>query len=59
MPLLFKKESTAVYSKFYLSESIAEPEPVGAEVFFLAGAGADFKFDLELEPAPFFGKETI
>ena len=57
MPLLFKKESTAVYSKFYLSESIAEP--VGAEVFFLAGAGADFKFDLELEPAPFFGKETI
>ena len=49
-----------------MSFSVAEPEPVGSEVFltFLAGArvGADLKFNLEPEPifwvgyGSFFGK---
>ena len=45
-----------------VTSSVAEPEQFGVEIF-LAGAGADLKFDLEPEanilgsaPAPFFGK---
>ena len=34
--------------------SVAEPEPIGAEVFF-AGAVADLKFELEPEPI-FWGR---
>ena len=30
--------------------SIAEPVPTGVAFFFLAGAGADLKFDLEPDP---------
>ena len=41
--------------QYYWYSSFAEPEPVGARGF-LAGAGADLKFDLEPEGANILGR---